>query len=380
MIGAIGRCGRPPRPPLRLVYLITGFLTFAGSALAADEKPATPPPAPIKIVSISSAKLSIGRRVDVELEKGGVARLKADGSKPLVVVFDGRTMAGINCFDSAEENKLTVDLSRTSDNQSAWAPLLGLGKPRDVKLQLEGPRERTQPKSVVFDFYARPAAIWGAIIFALLVAVALVVGGMWTTMLRDAGAAQPENARTNWRAFGTFSLGRVQMAFWFVLVIGGYLLIWGVTGDTPPMTTSVLALIGIGSGTALGAALIDDSKRVTSAALEAQRGQLVAAAAAEGDANKKKKLEDDAAALQAKIDHPTGAQPSANFLTDLLTDVNGWSFHRLQLVVWTLIIGAMFCASVWHHLVMPDFDTTLLALIGISSGTYIGFKIPEKQG
>jgi hypothetical protein len=28
--------------------------------------------------------------------------------------------------------------------------------------------------------------------------------------------------------------------------------------------------------------------------------------------------------------------------------------------------------------VMPEFDTTLLGLMGISSGTYIGFKFPEK--
>jgi hypothetical protein len=27
---------------------------------------------------------------------------------------------------------------------------------------------------------------------------------------------------------------------------------------------------------------------------------------------------------------------------------------------------------------MPDFDNTLLALMGVSSGTYLGFKIPEK--
>jgi hypothetical protein len=34
--------------------------------------------------------------------------------------------------------------------------------------------------------------------------------------------------------------------------------------------------------------------------------------------------------------------------------------------------------SVARDLVMPDFDTTLLGLMGISSGTYIGFKFPEK--
>jgi hypothetical protein len=28
---------------------------------------------------------------------------------------------------------------------------------------------------------------------------------------------------------------------------------------------------------------------------------------------------------------------------------------------------------------MPEFGATLLALMGISAGTYLGFKIPEKQ-
>ena len=28
---------------------------------------------------------------------------------------------------------------------------------------------------------------------------------------------------------------------------------------------------------------------------------------------------------------------------------------------------------------MPEFSDTLLALMGISAGTYIGFKIPERQ-
>jgi hypothetical protein len=28
---------------------------------------------------------------------------------------------------------------------------------------------------------------------------------------------------------------------------------------------------------------------------------------------------------------------------------------------------------------LPDFDAPLLALMGISSGTYLGFKIPEQH-
>ena len=37
----------------------------------------------------------------------------------------------------------------------------------------------------------------------------------------------------------------------------------------------------------------------------------------------------------------------------------------------------MFVHTVWTTLAMPDFDNTLLGLMGISSGTYIGVKMPE---
>jgi hypothetical protein len=33
--------------------------------------------------------------------------------------------------------------------------------------------------------------------------------------------------------------------------------------------------------------------------------------------------------------------------------------------------------AVFSQLAMPDFSATLLGLMGISSGTYIGFKIPD---
>jgi hypothetical protein len=71
---------------------------------------------------------------------------------------------------------------------------------------------------------------------------------------------------------------------------------------------------------------------------------------------------------------------SEGFLNDILTDeANGISFHRFQMFVWTLVLGLLFIYSVWYRLSMPDFGATLLALLGISSGTYLGFKIPERQ-
>jgi hypothetical protein len=70
---------------------------------------------------------------------------------------------------------------------------------------------------------------------------------------------------------------------------------------------------------------------------------------------------------------------SEGFGKDLLTDANGINFHRFQMVVWTIVLGILFCVGVYTTLAMPQFSGTLLALMGISSGTYLGFKIPERQ-
>lgn len=72
------------------------------------------------------------------------------------------------------------------------------------------------------------------------------------------------------------------------------------------------------------------------------------------------------------------SQTSKGFWKDLLSDSNGISLYRFQIAVWTLVIGFIFIINVYDNLSMPQFDNTLLALMGISSGTYLGFKIPEK--
>ena len=70
-------------------------------------------------------------------------------------------------------------------------------------------------------------------------------------------------------------------------------------------------------------------------------------------------------------------------LSDLLSEDEGEgrviTFHRFQIVVWTLVLGVVFVSEVLTKLAMPVFDTTLLTLMGISSGTYLGFKVSAKQ-
>jgi hypothetical protein len=61
----------------------------------------------------------------------------------------------------------------------------------------------------------------------------------------------------------------------------------------------------------------------------------------------------------------------------ILSDEDGPSFHRFQILAW--IRSAIFIASVVQTLDMPTFSSTLLGLMGISSGAYLGFRFPEQK-
>jgi hypothetical protein len=76
---------------------------------------------------------------------------------------------------------------------------------------------------------------------------------------------------------------------------------------------------------------------------------------------------------------PAAWPTSQGFVKDLLTDVNGVTWYRFQIVVWTLSLGIAFVVAVYQTLVLPSFDSKILLMMGISGGLYAGFKWPEKQ-
>jgi hypothetical protein len=80
-----------------------------------------------------------------------------------------------------------------------------------------------------------------------------------------------------------------------------------------------------------------------------------------------------------KLPAPQAPAVTHGLWKDLLRDGSGMSFHRFQIVVWTVILGTVFVRAVYQDLAMPDFNASLLGLMGLSAGTYIGFKIPEKS-
>ncbi|MCA9693977.1 MAG: hypothetical protein KC636_30605 [Myxococcales bacterium] len=194
-----------------------------------------------------------------------------------------------------------------------------------------------------------------------------------------------------------YSLGRTQMAWWFFVVVASYLYIWLVIGDLNTLTPGVLALIGISAATGFAAATIDTSKveevRSKRAAFDAEQASLhteIAGIEAQLELRPPPANVDELRArLLAKRSRlavteqeeallPVIIQmPSRGLWRDLLCDEHGVSFHRFQIVSWSIVLGVIFARSVWADLSMPEFDASLLGLMGISSGTYVGFKFPE---
>lgn len=188
---------------------------------------------------------------------------------------------------------------------------------------------------------------------------------------------------------GYYSLGRSQMAFWGLLVALTFAGLWFLTGTMERIPPQVLILLGISGATGLSAIVIGNSKKDTQTAerqaevtkLREEQQDLetikLTAAASFPPVSEARLGE-----LKSKIAElslqPAPAQ-SAGFWQDICDDGNGMSFHRVQVVIWTVILGAIFIRSVAKGISMPEFSETLLMLLGISNGTYLGFKIPEKS-
>jgi hypothetical protein len=244
-------------------------------------------------------------------------------------------------------------------------------------------------------------------IVILISLIAFFALARYTHIIRDTNAPRrPDGQRP-------YSLARGQMAFWFFLVIASYFFLWIITGDMDTLNSSVLALIGISAGTALGSAFVDAAKPVPAGPsgnqpiVDVTRPHLeVLAELNQLRAETQKELEtlQKARASIAPSDKPALddneqqqnelRERLANYrwqsayfawptwkgvMYDLLAENNLISFHRFQIFVWTLVLGIMFVANVYNELAMPEFSATLLGLLGISAGTYVGFKLPETK-
>ncbi|HEX4602874.1 MAG TPA: hypothetical protein VH724_02685 [Candidatus Angelobacter sp.] len=294
---------------------------------------------------------------------------------------------------SVEQEYLSFHLEIQPGDRDSWVDILYEARNEsDHKLPLSiGWKDNTQVFNsnveLTLMVYPRYTPYILGLLVLLLVATLLL--SVRTNLLRD-GTDQPlAPARL------PYNLGRVQMAFWFYLTITAYLYVWLITGEYDTVTSSVLVLIGISAGTGVAALLVDKQKvqevitqRISLdtqlTALQARIVELSAAAPQPGSSldQELQQKKNGLLEVQAQLAHALVLPPPAvskGFLKDILSDGEGVAFHRFQMVVWTLVFGLVFARSVYRDLAMPNFDASLLGLMGLSSGTYIGFKFPEKS-
>jgi hypothetical protein len=150
------------------------------------------------------------------------------------------------------------------------------------------------------------------------------------------------------RVKAPYSLARLQMALWTIVILAGLWLVYLITATIFQIPGSVLVLMGVSGATYLGARVLDAR---APAAPAAPAGPAAAA-------------------------HPPPR--SRDLLTDIVSDERGIALHRAQMAIWTFALIAMFLTELFRRLVFVEFDDTMLGLLGISNGTYLALKALEK--
>ncbi|MFA4828931.1 MAG: hypothetical protein WC855_06020 [Thermodesulfovibrionales bacterium] len=304
----------------------------------------------------------------------------ANKKQKIVLFLDGMPIKKVDpeVIDTIN-NTLRFRLKRTEDSKAAWDSLLGSPDRltrnvlASVGLENESFISTTADKFNLIIIRKGGFLFW--IIISLLILLALIFLARKKSILRNYGPQSP------------YSLALVQMAFWLVLIFIAFIFLRLITGVMPDISGSSLTLLGIGAGTALGARIIDENKlssrlsslRAEKEKIEKQLNEAKSTNIVQANIQELEKSYVDITKNISTINSVDTKVNSNGFFTDILNDVNGMSLHRFQIVIWTLILGIIFVCSVYQELSMPEFSDTLLALVGISSGTYLGFKFPEQH-
>jgi hypothetical protein len=415
-----------PNLPSRLIFLALLLLCLTQTQLSTAQTPSpsvspspTTTPSPAGSPPQSAAPKVIA--VEGNLELDDIIRVQVDhlhewdmnqenDPSKLVPYLNGRAIHGNYPEEiNASLNELYFHLEILPENKSTWVDLLGAPegrrKPVSFSVGLESPQS---PFDSVFDknnpvtlTIISPVYGFVSIVVVLVTLIILIWLARTTNLIRDGGTCPVPGKRR------PYNLGRTQMAFWFFLIYASYITIWLITDALDTITAALLALMGISAGTALSEAMIDSGKmeanenQLQSLTAEKQsleqtipdvQSQVAAINSKEtllpDDTSNRDSLNNQLQTRRARLAQVNqeletltpgpDAGVSKGFIRDILSDASGYSFHRFQIFAWTIILGIIFVSSVYNNLTMPEFSATLLGLMGISSGTYIGFKFPEK--
>lgn len=190
-----------------------------------------------------------------------------------------------------------------------------------------------------------PTIIFWIVLFCFLLLFTWL--GIRFNLLKDASTATKK----------PYSYSRVQLTWWTLIIISSFVSIFLSKGNLPILDSSIIILLGISSATTATAAVIDTSDQSNSKLTLIQN------------------------------------QESEGFLFDILSDNNGISIHRLQAVLFNIIIGIWVLYNVQKGLIdcnpltsqtcinaiFPSIDNNKLLLLGVSALAYVGLKTNENK-
>lgn len=265
----------------------------------------------------------------------------ASPNAKIVLFLDGRPVIGAKAFPPTDPltETLRFRLERREESRETWTHLLGKpsfdAREMSVSVGLQDEHPISSEQTVMLKTIPR-GWFWAWTVLLFLLMAAFLALAIRSDVLRDIGPQPGAGQRK------PYSLAKMQASWWFFLVLASFLFIGLVAGDyNTSITGTVLTLMGISAGTAVGSATIDVARPPPAAP------PLVA---------------------------PAPPATKGHWWLDILSDDHGVNFHRFQMAAWTLVLGVIFVHDVYVGLAMPQFDNALLGLLGISAGTYLGLK------
>jgi len=337
-----------------IVYHVnTDYLRDPCSGWQPSPLTATPTAAAVVAVRGGSAAasegISFGMPICVAIDKfADFDTARTNKTEPLVLFLNGQRMSKLAGRIADQGGFILYDVQRNSDDAEAWTKLIG-APPWSGRVTLSvgvgtetGAELARGPNATISFIVFDPSAMICGLLALLFAVLALLTLASNTALLRDGDA----NSQ--------FSLARCQMAWWLYLVTASFIYVSLVTGDSNGIVTAgSLVLMGISGTTALASVMVEKIPPAAGAAAP------------------------PAPPAVGGVAVPT-SPASKGFWVDIASDAATPTLHRIQIIVWTLILGVVFVWKVYAGFRMPDFDPNLLIMMGISGGFYIGFKAAEK--
>ncbi len=325
--------------------------------------------------------------------------------------------------DRVDDFVFAPDTSKPDVHETFRKLALGSGFDRAITLTLSykngatelalptllSPRASFRSQQPSVSFVPAWKICWVVVYLGSILAI-LVFLAWKTSLLRSLDARRRPDGNYQ------LSLTHTQLALWFFVVLASYFYLWVITGDLEnTFSQTGLYLVGISIVAALGSNAIqgmmapDEEIAVYNQAMSAREGHTPEEVLAAINTSLEKTLADwkQVSDKQNAQPPPTGqtaadlaSQASRLFetfedlrrqqhymlsptpyrwLTDLLSENGQVTIHRFQMLAWTMGLAFIFCVKVFTDLKMPTFPNEVLALMGISAGTYLGFRIPEAQ-